>query len=44
MITTAKMIFESECEIREEEERQRKEKMKRFEEDMKIFYDFSKYE
>lgn len=30
MITSAKMIVESEYEIRKEEERQRKEKMKRF--------------
>lgn len=47
MITSAKMIAESEYEIRKEEERQRKEKMKRFEEefeaDMKIFNYFSKY-
>lgn len=43
MITTAKMMVESKYEILEEEERQRKEKMKRFKEDMD-FYDFSEYE
>ena len=43
MITSAKIMVESKYEILEEEERQRKEKLKRFEEDMN-FYDFSKYE
>lgn len=40
MITSAKMIVESKYEIRKEKERQRKEKMKRFEEDMN-FYNLS---
>lgn len=48
MITSAKMIVESKYEIRKEEERQRKEEMKRFEEEfeegMKTFNYFSKYE
>ena len=44
MITSAKIMVEAKYAIREEEERQRKEEMKRFEEDMNSLFDFSKYE